>query len=106
MASTVSECDLETVLEYDRNRSAVIRLILMAENVLFLLLSTFITVNFDSVYRPFRGVYIEFATLENPFSFRCFFNLLIFNILIRTAFVLQKLVTVNYLNVSKGFQAN
>ena len=63
----VSECDLETLLEYARNRSAVIRLILMAEKVFFLLLSVSITVIFYNVYRSLRDFSIEFATMENPY---------------------------------------
>jgi hypothetical protein len=55
IVSKVSECDFETFLEYARNRSAVIRLILMAENVLFLLILFSITVNFYNDYRPFLG---------------------------------------------------
>src|SRR5680860_1911630 len=74
MISMVSECDLETILEYARNRSAVIRLILMAENVLLLLLSVSITVNFNNVYRSFMKFFIEFATMENPYIIHDYFH--------------------------------
>ena len=70
IASMVSECDLETILEYARKRSAVIRLILMAEKVLFRLLSVSITVNFYNVYRLLGDFSIEFTPMENPYVFQ------------------------------------
>lgn len=65
----LSECDLETDLEYSRNRSAVILLMLIAEKVDFFLLFVPITVDFVNIYRGLEGEMHQIGTMDLWFNF-------------------------------------